>query len=168
MEAGAADSSAAPPTGKRAVASVADERASVANSRPLHAAKRKCARVPHDGSKAYVCPKCKKEFESRQSLDYHYTSRPSWMVRSACPPCLASCRMHDGTHDARHGTARHGTHARTHARTHGTDARTPQRHERTHARSLARTQARKPRSHAMIARHDRTHAHTHVMIARTE
>ena len=91
MEAGAADSSAAPPTGKRAVASVADERASVANSRPLHAAKRKCARVPHDGSKAYVCPKCKKEFESQQSLDYHYTSRPSWMVRSACPPCLASC-----------------------------------------------------------------------------
>ena len=88
MEAGAADSAAAPPTGKRAVASNSDMRASVKDSRPQHAAKRKCARVPHGGSKAYFCPKCKKEFESRQSLDYHYTFKLSWMVRPV-HQCLA-------------------------------------------------------------------------------
>ena len=89
MEAGAATESAAPPTGKRAVASNADLRASVQDSRPLHAAKRKCARVPHGGSNQHVCPKCKKEFESRQSLDYHYTSKLSWKVRH----CLALSHM---------------------------------------------------------------------------
>ena len=65
MEAGAAAESAAPPTGKRAVVSNTDLRASVQDSRPLHAAKRKCARVQHGGSNQHVCPKCKKEFESR-------------------------------------------------------------------------------------------------------